>query len=87
MQQGFNEEKPDEDLDLTKWSEQWLQTKGISKIQAEVEEDGGKYTKFNLRQSAHKNSDDRRRQQKINIGFYGEEGNLIRKFEKVLIKD
>ena len=24
MQQGFNEEKPDDDLDLTKWSEQWL---------------------------------------------------------------
>ena len=24
MQQGFNEEKPDDDLDLNKWSEQWL---------------------------------------------------------------
>ena len=37
MQQGYNENKPDEaePLDLDKWAQDWLQTKGVNKISSE----------------------------------------------------
>ena len=57
MQQGYDEQDTDGELDLDKWSRQWLQTKGVSKIECEYEQEGGKFTKFNLKQSSHKNAD------------------------------
>lgn len=49
MQQGFNEGKPDETLDLNDWSKKWLQTKGVNKHSAEIEQADGNFTKFVIR--------------------------------------
>lgn len=85
MQQGFNENRPDETLDLNKWSADWLQTKGVNKISHEYEQADGKYTSFKIRQTPCKNADSVYREQRFNIGFYDDEGNLSEKIENVKI--
>ena len=57
MQIGFNEERPDEDLSLNSWSQNWLQTKGVNKHSAEIEQADGNFTKFVVRQSHCKNAE------------------------------
>ena len=49
MQEGYNEKKPDEPLDLNQWSKDWLQTKGVNKMIAEIEQANGKFTKFTVK--------------------------------------
>lgn len=85
MQQGFDENRPDEILDLNDWSQKWLQTKGVNKHSAEFEQADGNYTSFKIRQSHCKNADAVFREQRINIGFYSDEGELIEKVENVKI--
>ena len=57
MQEGYDEKKPGQPLDLNQWSQQWLQTKGVNKIAAEVEQADNKYTKFSLKQTHCKHAD------------------------------
>ena len=85
MQQGFNEGCPDEELNLNSWSNSWLQTKGVNKHSAEVEENEGNFTKFVIRQTHCKNADSVYREQRINIAFYDDEGQLVEKIENVKI--
>ena len=86
MQTGFNEGRPDEVLDLNNWSQNWLQTKGVNKHSAEIEQAEGNYTKFVIRQEHCKNAEAIFREQRINIGFYDDEGALIEKVENVKIE-
>ena len=86
MQQGFDESRThQEELNLNNWSAKWLQTKGVNKHAAEIEEADGKFTKFVIRQTPCKNADSIFREQRINIGFYDDEGQLIEKLENVKI--
>ena len=87
MQEGYNEKKPDTPLDLTQWSQEWLQTKGVNKIAAEVEEADGKYTKFTLKQTPCKHADNQFRRQTINISLFNNDGGLIEKIERVVIEN
>ena len=86
MQRGFDEARPDEVLDLNNWSSKWLQTKGVNKHSAEFEQVDGNFTKFVIRQEHCKNADSVYREQRINIGFYDDEGNLSEKVENVKIE-
>ena len=86
MQQGFDENRPDEVLDLNDWSSKWLQTKGVNKHSAEFEQADGNFTAFKIRQEHCKNADTIFREQRINIGFYNDEGVLTEKIENVKIE-
>ena len=86
MQTGFNESRPDEELNLDNWSEKWLQTKGVNKHEAETEQAEGNFTKFVIRQTPCKNADSVYREQRINIGFFDDEGQLTEKIENVKIE-
>ena len=46
MQIGYDENKPLEPLDLTQFSREWLQTRGVNKMQVVAEKKDGKYTNF-----------------------------------------
>ena len=59
LQIGYDENKPTEPLDLNQWSQDWLQTKGVNKMSAEVEQVDGKYSKFQIRQTHCKYADAR----------------------------
>ena len=85
MQQGYDESNQSEELNLSDWSKNWLQTKGVNKHSAEFEQAEGKFTKFVIRQEHCKNADSIYRQQRINIGLYDDEGTLIEKVENVKI--
>lgn len=88
MQQGFDENKKEgETLNLKNWSEKWLQTKGVNKHSAEVEEADGNFTKFVIRQTPCKNAEAVFREQRINIGFYDDEGQLTEKIESVKVSE
>lgn len=86
MQQAYNEEQPEGDLDLTKWSNQWLKTKGSNRLEADIESANGKYTKFNIKQTFHQHSTQIYRQQSFNIALYGDDGNRILNQENIVIK-
>ena len=86
MQEGFDENKPNETLDLNNWSKNWLQTKGVNKHSAEVEQADGNFSKFAIRQEHCKNADAVYREQRINIGLYDDEGQLIESIENVKIE-
>ena len=88
MQQGYNENRGEgsEELNLNSWSQNWLQTKGVNKHSAEIEQDDGNFTKFVIRQSHCKNADAVYREQRINIAFYDDEGQLVEKIESLKIK-
>lgn len=86
MQQGYNECNPDEALDLNDWSQKWLQTKGVNKHSAEIEQAEGNFTKFVIRQEHCKNADSVYREQRFNIAFYDDEGQIIEKIENVKVQ-
>lgn len=75
-----------EPLDLFQWSKDWLQTKGLNKISAEFETNQGKFTSFKIRQSPCKYADQVCREQRIEIGFYNEDGSFVRAIENVKIE-
>ena len=50
MQTGYNKRKGQEQpLDLDAWSKDWLQTKGVNKMTAEVDQANGVITKFKIK--------------------------------------
>ena len=59
MQIAYDENKPDEPLDLNQWSCDWLQTKGVSKIsyEKEVADGGDEFKNFMIRQTYCRHSD------------------------------
>ena len=82
IQQGYDDSKPYEPLDLTQWARDWIQTKGANKIKAEFTEVEGKITEFKIRQTPCKYADEVFRQQRFNIGLYDENGNLVDKISE-----
>lgn len=46
LQEGYNSEFPEGDLDLNKWADSWLRTKGPNKISYEMTQAEGKITSF-----------------------------------------
>ena len=87
IQIGYDEAKPLEPLDLNRWSESWLQTKGVNKIMIDPEKEGNTIKKFKIKQAYGPCGDNRWRKQKINITFYNAECGVIEKFENIEIKD
>ena len=85
LQIGYNENKPDEPLDLNEWSRDWLQTKGANRIQAEFDQADGKFTRFVLRQTPCKYADQTFRKQTINIALLDDEGIELEKVQRVVI--
>lgn len=49
LQEGYNQHGKFGPMNLTKWAEDWLQTKGVNQLQAEVETKEGKFTSFKIR--------------------------------------
>ena len=59
MQIGYDEAKPLEPLDLNRWSQDWLQTTGVNKIQIDPEKDGNTIKKFKIKQAHGPHGDHR----------------------------
>ena len=87
LQIGYDENKPQEPLDLNQWSQDWLQTKGVNKMTAEFDSADGKFKHFQIRQAPCKYADQKFRKQTINIAFYNDEGGLIETIERVNIQN
>lgn len=86
LQSGYDELHSDGALDLFQWSKDWLQTKGVNKFTYEYEQQEGKFTSFRIRQTHCKYADTIHRKQRIEIGFYNEDGSFVRAVENVAIE-
>jgi hypothetical protein len=57
MQIGYDENKPLDPIDLTEWSKDWLQTKGVNKLSCTYEKDGNKFKNLKIKQTHCSHSD------------------------------
>lgn len=75
LQAGYNKNHPHGDLNLDKWADQWLRTKGPNKITYEYTEENGKIKSFRLQQGYTKFGDQILRKQSFNIGYFDKQNN------------
>lgn len=83
IQQAVNES--DQNYDIVKWSQDWIQTKGSNRISAEFQQENGKITKYVIKQTPCKYADSIYRSQSFNIGFYNESLALVDKVQNVTL--
>jgi len=70
LQEGYNHVHGEKgDLNLNLWAEKWLRTKGPNSVQIAYESEGGKITKFTLKQGLTDNGDEVLRKQCFNIAL------------------
>lgn len=86
LQEGYDKTIKNGDLNLVKWAEQWLSTKGPNKITYEFTHDEGIITSFKIRQGFCKYGDEVYRKQSINIGFFAEDHSFT-EFQNIVIED
>lgn len=85
LQAGYNKSHPDGDLNLDKWADQWLRTKGPNKITYDYTEENGKIKSFRLNQGFTKFGDQILRKQSFNIGYFDKQ-NTYHVIEKVQLE-
>jgi hypothetical protein len=69
-------------LNLEKWADQWLRTKGPNKVTYQIESENGKIKSFKLVQGFTKFGDHIFRKQSLNIGYFDAQ-NTYKVIEKV----
>lgn len=72
LQEGYDKDYPEGDLNLKDWADKWLKTKGPNKISYDIQQTNDEITGFKIHQGFCQHGDEVYRKQSINISLIDE---------------